>query len=398
MIVKRFALVLVALLILLVGIQGYAYLYSNFIINSAITILKDNREFKIDNINKSSSIFSTDLNATIIYKDFNLNVDLSSYHNALTIFSGIKIIGDIKDLEQNSTVLAKFDLDIPINSDTIHLNAKISPIKFMENHSFLELSSIDIEAIMDSSKLYFIKANINKANLEFDDINGGISGVVFEANYINGIEFNNLRQHIFSSNETTLIIEHLKAKVNPIDISSDEIKINFKSKVDALANITADIVSKYIMINGIDFNDISSKIRLENIDINSYKNLFKIILDSNTQDLMYNFMTNEAKLYIDSLSVKDIFDFKFSIFGNNQTLKAEKLNLNGELKAYKPLSTLKGLEFLSIYEKFLISNGILIQNNEGYISKFKSDIQNNEIIFNNSVKFSDIVSNILINK
>lgn len=398
MIVKRFALVLVALLILLVGIQGYAYLYSNFIINSAITILKDNREFKIDNINKSSSIFSTDLNATIIYKDFNLNVDLSSYHNALTIFSGIKIIGDIKDLEQNSTVLAKFDLDIPINSDTIHLNAKISPIKFMENHSFLELSSIDIEAIMDSSKLYFIKANINKANLEFDDINGGISGVVFEANYINGIEFNNLRQHIFSSNETTLIIEHLKAKVNPIDISSDEIKINFKSKVDALANITADIVSKYIMINGIDFNDISSKIRLENIDINSYKNLFKIILDSNTQDLMYNFMTNEAKLYIDSLSVKDIFDFKFSIFGNSQTLKAEKLNLNGELKAYKPLSTLKGLEFLSIYEKFLISNGILIQNNEGYISKFKSDIQNNEIIFNNSVKFSDIISNILINK
>lgn len=398
MIVKRFALVLVALLILLVGIQGYAYLYSNFIINSAITILKDNREFKIDNINKSSSIFSTDLNATIIYKDFNLNVDLSSYHNALTIFSGIKIIGDIKDLEQNSTVLAKFDLDIPINSDTIHLNAKISPIKFMENHSFLELSSIDIEAIMDSSKLYFIKANINKANLEFDDINGGISGVVFEANYINGIEFNNLRQHIFSSNETTLTIEHLKAKVNPIDISSDEIKINFKSKVDALANITADIVSKYIMINGIDFNDISSKIRLENIDINSYKNLFKIILDSNTQDLMYNFMTNEAKLYIDSLSVKDIFDFKFSIFGNNQTLKAEKLNLNGELKAYKPLSTLKGLEFLSIYEKFLISNGILIQNNEGYISKFKSDIQNNEIIFNNSVKFSDIISNILINK
>lgn len=398
MIVKRFALVLVALLILLVGIQGYAYLYSNFIINSAITILKDNREFKIDNINKSSSIFSTDLNATIIYKDLNLNVDLSSYHNALTIFSGIKIIGDIKDLEQNSTVLAKFDLDIPINSDTIHLNAKISPIKFMENHSFLELSSIDIEAIMDSSKLYFIKANINKANLEFDDINGGISGVVFEANYINGIEFNNLRQHIFSSNETTLIIEHLKAKVNPIDISSDEIKINFKSKVDALANITADIVSKYIMINGIDFNDISSKIRLENIDINSYKNLFKIILDSNTQDLMYDFMTNEPKLYIDSLSVKDIFDFKFSIFGNSQTLKAEKLNLNGELKAYKPLSTLKGLEFLSIYEKFLISNGILIQNNEGYISKFKSDIQNNEIIFNNSVKFSDIISNILINK
>lgn len=395
---KRFALVLVALLILLVGIQGYAYLYSNFIINSAITILKDNREFKIDNINKSSSIFSTDLNATIIYKDFNLNIDLSSYHNALAVFSGIKIIGDIKDLEQNSTVLAKFDLDIPINSDTIHLNAKISPIKFMENHSFLELSSIDIEAIMDSSKLYFIKANINKANLEFDDINGGISGVVFEANYINGIEFNNLRQHIFFSNETTLIIEHLKAKVNPIDISSDEIKINFKSKVDALANITADIVSKYIMINGIDFNDISSKIRLENIDINSYKNLFKIILDSNTQDLMYNFMTNEAKLYIDSLSVKDIFDFKFSIFGNNQTLKAEKLNLNGELKAYKPLSTLKGLEFLSIYEKFLISNGILIQNNEGYISKFKSDIQNNEIIFNNSVKFSDIISNILINK
>ena len=398
MIVKRFALVLVALLILLVGIQGYAYLYSNFIINSAITILKDNREFKIGNINKSSSIFSTDLNATIIYKDLNLNVDLSSYHNALAIFSGIKIIGDIKDLEQNSTVLAKFDLDIPINSDTIHLNAKISPIKFMENHSFLELSSIDIEAIMDSSKLYFIKANINKANLEFDDINGGISGVVFEANYINGIEFNNLRQHIFSSNETTLIIEHLKAKVNPIDISSDEIKINFKSKVDALANITADIVSKYIMINGIDFNDISSKIRLENIDINSYKNLFKIILDSNTQDLMYDFMTNEAKLYIDSLSVKDIFDFKFSIFGNSQTLKAEKLNLNGELKAYKPLSTLKGLEFLSIYEKFLISNGILIQNNEGYISKFKSDIQNNEIIFNNSVKFSDIISNILINK
>ncbi len=398
MIVKRFALVLVALLILLVGIQGYAYLYSNFIINSAITILKDNREFKIGNINKSSSIFSTDLNATIIYKDFNLNVDLSSYHNALTIFSGIKIIGDIKDLEQNSTVLAKFDLDIPINSDTIHLNAKISPIKFMENHSFLELSSIDIEAIMDSSKLYFIKANINKANLEFDDINGGISGVVFEANYINGIEFNNLRQHIFSSNETTLIIEHLKAKVNPIDISSDEIKINFKSKVDALANITADIVSKYIMINDIDFNDISSKIRLENIDINSYKNLFKIILDSNTQDLMYDFMTNEPKLYIDSLSVKDIFDFKFSIFGNSQTLKAEKLNLNGELKAYKPLSTLKGLEFLSIYEKFLISNGILIQNNEGYISKFKSDIQNNEIIFNNSVKFSDIISNILINK
>ncbi|MBQ3167326.1 hypothetical protein [Campylobacter sp.] len=396
--IKRFALVLVALLILLVGIQGYAYLYSNFIINSAITILKDNREFKIDNINKSSSIFSTDLNATIIYKDLNLNVDLSSYHNALAIFSGIKIIGDIKDLEQNSTVLAKFDLDIPINSDTIHLNAKISPIKFMENHSFLELSSIDIEAIMDSSKLYFIKANINKANLEFDDINGGISGVVFEANYINGIEFNNLRQHIFSSNETTLIIEHLKAKVNPIDISSNEIKINFKSKVDALANITADIVSKYIMINGIDFNDISSKIRLENIDINSYKNLFKIILDSNTQDLMYDFMTNEPKLYIDSLSVKDIFDFKFSIFGNNQTLKAEKLNLNGELKAYKPLSTLKGLEFLSIYEKFLISNGILIQNNEGYISKFKSDIQNNEIIFNNSVKFSDIVSNILINK
>ncbi|WP_289242984.1 hypothetical protein [uncultured Campylobacter sp.] len=395
---KRFALVLVALLILLVGIQGYAYLYSNFIINSAITILKDNREFKIGNINKSSSIFSTDLNATIIYKDFNLNVDLSSYHNALTIFSGIKIIGDIKDLEQNSTVLAKFDLDIPINSDTIHLNAKISPIKFMENHSFLELSSIDIEAIMDSSKLYFIKANINKANLEFDDINGGISGVVFEANYINGIEFNNLRQHIFSSNETTLIIEHLKAKVNPIDISSDEIKINFKSKVDALANITADIVSKYIMINDIDFNDISSKIRLENIDINSYKNLFKIILDSNTQDLMYDFMTNEPKLYIDSLSVKDIFDFKFSIFGNSQTLKAEKLNLNGELKAYKPLSTLKGLEFLSIYEKFLISNGILIQNNEGYISKFKSDIQNNEIIFNNSVKFSDIISNILINK
>lgn len=395
---KRFALVLVALLILLVGIQGYAYLYSNFIINSAITILKDNREFKIDNINKSSSIFSTDLNATIIYKDFNLNLDLSSYHNALAIFSGIKIIGDIKDLGQNSTVLAKFDLDIPINSDTIHLNAKISPIKFMENHSFLELSSIDIEAIMNSSKLYFIKANINKANLEFDDINGGISGVVFEANYINGIEFNNLRQHIFSSNETTLTIEHLKAKVNPIDISSNEIKINFKSKVDALANITADIVSKYIMINGIDFNDISSKIRLENIDINSYKNLFKIILDSNTQDLMYNFMTNEAKLYIDSLSVKDIFDFKFSIFGNNQTLKVEKLNLNGELKAYKPLSTLKGLEFLSIYEKFLISNGILIQNNEGYISKFKSDIQNNEIIFNNSVKFSDIISNILINK
>ncbi len=268
----------------------------------------------------------------------------------------------------------------------------------MENHSFLELSSIDIEAIMDFSKLYFIKANINKANLEFDDINSGISGVVFEANYINGIEFNNLSQHIFSSNETTLIIEHLKAKVNPIDISSDEIKINFKSKVDALANITADIVSKYIMINGIDFNDISSKIRLENIDISSYKNLFKIILDSNTQDLMYNFMTNEPKLYIDSLSVKDIFDFKFSIFGNSQTLKAEKLNLNGELKAYKPLSTLKGLEFLSIYEKFLISNGILIQNNKGYISKFKSDIQNNEIIFNNSVKFSDIVSNILINK
>ncbi len=398
MIVKRFALVLVALLILLVGLQGYAYLYSNFIINSAITILKDNREFKIDNINKSSSIFSTDLNATIIYKDFNLNIDLSSYHNALAIFSGIKIIGDIKDLEQNSAVLAKFDLDIPINSDTIHLNAKISPIKFMENHSFLELSSIDIEAIMDSSKLYFIKANINKANLEFDDINSGISGVIFEANYINGIEFNNLSQHIFSSNETTLIIEHLKAKVNPIDISSDEIKINFKSKVDTLANITADIVSKYIMINGIDFNDISSKIRLENIDINSYKNLFKIILDSNTQDLMYDFMTNEPKLYIDSLSVKDIFDFKFSIFGNNQTLKAEKLNLNGELKAYKPLSTLKGLEFLSIYEKFLISNGILIQNNEGYISKFKSDIQNNEIIFNNSVKFSDIISNILINK
>lgn len=388
---RKFLFFILALLILSIGLHTYAYLFSNFMINSALEMLKNNKNFKIENINKNSSIFSTNLNFALIYKDFNLDIGITAHHNAISVFRGLNANGDIKSLEQNSTELAKIDLNIPINSDTIYLNANIFPIKFIENHSSLELSDIAIEAVMDSKKLYLIKSNLDNAALKIDDISANIAGVIYEIDYIDGLEFASFDPYKLNSNNLNLNIENIKIKANPIDIVGDDIKFSSKTSTKTLANIMSDLASRSILINGVAINDFNFKIGLENIDINGYKDLFEIMLNPNAYNQMVKFMDNEPKINIYSFGSKDIFDLKFKAWGDKHTLTLNELNFNGEFSAYKPLSSINGLEFISMYEKFLISNGVLIQNDKGYMLKFKSDNQNRDIIFNNSVKFSDIL-------
>ncbi|MBR2917332.1 MAG: hypothetical protein IKC25_01150, partial [Campylobacter sp.] len=75
---KKFAYLIASLLILMVGLHGYAYLFSNFVLSSAINKLKSSSEFTLSSINQNNSIFSSNLNFTLKYKDFNLKFDIFS--------------------------------------------------------------------------------------------------------------------------------------------------------------------------------------------------------------------------------------------------------------------------------------------------------------------------------
>ncbi|WP_236848240.1 hypothetical protein [Campylobacter devanensis] len=138
-------------------------------------------------------------------------------------------------------------------------------------------------------------------------------------------------------------------------------------------------------------DNINSKVRLENLIIDSYKMIFNIMLGSKSIGLIDTFISCNPVLYVDKISINDLFELKFNLRGDSFDIT--DINLDGEFTALRPISTIKGLEFISFYENFLISSGILIKNGEGYISKFKSQRENGELIFNNYVKFSDILLN-----
>ena len=395
---KKFAYLIASLLILMVGLHGYAYLFSNFVLSSAINKLKNSSEFTLSNINQNNSIFSTNLNFTLKYKDFNLKFDIFSHHSAISIFNGLDIVGDIRDLDhrlkmdltQNeNSVLAKFNLNIPINGGISQLKAQVSPLKIIENHNLFTISSIDISTTFDTERLYFLGVRFDKADFEFDGISSVFNGVDIEIDYLDGLEFTSFDLFKFNPNELNISIKNLRANVPLINIVSDEVKFNSKTITNNLANITSNIHAKNVAINNIMIDNINSKIRLENLIIDSYKMVFDIILGFRSIGLIDAFISYNPVLYVDRISINDLFELKFNLRGDSFDIT--DINLDGEFIALRPISTIKGLEFISFYENFLISSGILIKNGEGYISKFKSQRENGELIFNNSVKFSDIL-------
>ena len=395
---KKFAYLIASLLILMVGLHGYAYLFSNFVLSSAINKLKNSSEFTLSNINQNNSIFSTNLNFTLKYKDFNLKFDIFSYHSAISIFNGLDIVGDICDLDhrlkmdliQNeNSVLAKFNLNIPINGGISQLKAQVSPLKIIENHNLFTISSIDISTTFDTERLYFLGVRFDKADFEFDGISSVFNGVDIEIDYLDGLEFTSFDLFKFNPNELNISIKNLRTNVPPINIVSDEVKFDSKTITNNLANIISNIHAKNVAINNIMIDNINSKIRLENLIIDSYKMVFDIILGFRSIGLIDAFISYNPVLYVDRISINDLFELKFNLRGDSFDIT--DINLDGEFIALRPISTIKGLEFISFYENFLISSGILIKNGEGYISKFKSQRENGELIFNNSVKFSDIL-------
>lgn len=396
---KKFAYFIASLLILMVGLHGYAYLFSNFVLSSAINKLKNSSEFTLSNINQNNSIFSSNLNFTLKYKDFNLKFNIFSHHSVISIFNGLDIIGDIYDLDhrlkmdltQNeNSVLAKFNLNIPINGGISQLKAQISPLKIIENHNLFRISSIDISTTFDTEHLYFLGVHFDKADFEFDGISSVFNGVDIEIDYLDGIEFASFDLFKFNPNELNISIKNLRANVPLINIVSDEVKFNSKTITNNLANIISNIHARNVAINNIMIGNINSKIRLENLIIDSYKMIFNIMLESKSIGLIDAFISCNPVLYVDRISINDLFELKFNL--RRDSFDITDINLDGEFIALRPISTIKGLEFISFYENFLISSGILIKNGEGYISKFKSQRENGELIFNNSVKFSDILA------
>lgn len=397
---KKFAYLIASLLILMVGLHGYAYLFSNFVLISAINKLKSSSEFALSNINQNNSIFSTNLNFTLKYKDFNLKFDIFSHYSVISIFNGLDIVGDICDLDhrlkmdltQNeNSVLAKFNLNIPINGGISQLKAQVSPLKIIENHNLFTISSIDISTTFDTERLYFLGVRFDKADFEFDGISSVFNGVDIEIDYLDGLEFNSFDLFKFNPNELNISIKNLRANVPLINIVSDEIKVDSKTITNNLANIISNIHAKNVAINNLMIDNINSKVRLENLIIDSYKMIFNIMLGSKSIGLIDAFISCNPVLYVDKISINDLFELKFNLRGDSFDIT--DINLDGEFIALRPISTIKGLEFISFYENFLISSGILIKNGEGYISKFKSQKENGELIFNNSVKFSDILLN-----
>ena len=395
---KKFAYLIASLLILMVGLHGYAYLFSNFVLSSAINKLKSSSEFTLSSINQNNSIFSTNLNFTLKYKDFNLKFDIFSHHSVISIFNGLDIVGDIYDLDhrlkmdltQNeNAVLAKFNLNIPINGGISQLKAQVSPLKIIENHNLFTISSIDISTTFDTERLYFLGVRFDKADFEFDGISSVFNGVDIEIDYLDGLEFTSFDLFKFNPNELNISIKNLRTNVPLINIVSDEVKFDSKTITNNLANIISNIHAKNVAINNIMIDNINSKIRLENLIIDSYKMVFDIILGFRSIGLMDAFISFNPVLYVDKISINDLFELKFNLRGDSFDIT--DINLDGEFIALRPISTIKGLEFISFYENFLISSGILIKNDEGYISKFKSQRENGELIFNNSVKFSDIL-------
>ena len=395
---KKFAYLIASLLILMVGLHGYAYLFSNFVLSSAINKLKSSSEFALSSINQNNSIFSTNLNFTLKYKDFNLKFDIFSHHSVISIFNGLDIVGDICDLDhrlkmdltQNeNSVLAKFNLNIPINGGISQLKAQVSPLKIIENHNLFTISSIDISTTFDTERLYFLGVRFDKADFEFDGISSVFNGVDIEIDYLDGLEFTSFDLFKFNPNELNISIKNLRANVPLINIVSDEIKFDSKTITNNLANIISNIHAKNVAINNIMIDNINSKVRLENLIIDSYKMIFNIMLGSKSIGLIDTFISCNPVLYVDKISINDLFELKFNLRGDSFDIA--DINLDGEFIALRPISTIKGLEFISFYENFLISSGILIKNGEGYISKFKSQKENGELIFNNYVKFSDIL-------
>ena len=395
---KKFAYLIASLLILMVGLHGYAYLFSNFVLSSAINKLKSSSEFTLSSINQNNSIFSTNLNFTLKYKDFNLKFDIFSHHSAISIFNGLDIVGDIYDLDhrlkmdlaQNENlVLAKFNLNIPINGGISQLKAQVSPLKIIENHNLFTISSIDISTTFDTERLYFLGVRFDKADFEFDGISSVFNGVDIEIDYLDGLEFASFDLFKFNPNELNISIKNLRANVPLINIVSDEVKFDSKTITNNLANIISNIHAKNVAINNIMIGNINSKIRLENLIIDSYKIIFDIILGSKSIELIDTFISCNPVLYVDKISINDLFELKFNLRGDSFDIT--DINLDGEFIALRPISIIKGLEFISFYENFLISSGILIKNGEGYISKFRSQRESGELIFNNSVKFSDIL-------
>lgn len=395
---KKFAYLIASLLILMVGLHGYAYLFSNFVLSSAINKLKSSSEFALSSINQNNSIFSTNLNFTLKYKDFNLKFDIFSHHSVISIFNGLDIVGDICDLDhrlkmdltQNENlVLAKFNLNIPINGGISQLKAQVSPLKIIENHNLFTISSIDISTTFDTERLYFLGVRFDKADFEFDGISSVFNGVDIEIDYLDGLEFTSFDLFKFNPSELNISIKNLRANVPLINIVSDEIKFDSKTITNNLANIISNIHAKNVAINNIMIDNINSKVRLENLIIDSYKMIFNIMLGSKSIGLIDTFISCNPVLYVDKISINDLFELKFNLRGDSFDIT--DINLDGEFIALRPISTIKGLEFISFYENFLISSGILIKNGEGYISKFKSQKENGELIFNNSVKFSDIL-------
>lgn len=396
---KKFAYLIASLLILLVGLHGYAYLFSNFVLSSAINKLKNSSEFTLSNINQNNSIFSSNLNFTLKYKDFNLKFNIFSHHSVISIFNGLDIIGDIYDLDhrlkmdltQNeNSVLAKFNLNSPINGGISHLKAQVSPLKIVENHNLFTISSIDISTTFDTERLYFLGVHFDKADFEFDDMSSVFNGVDIEIDYLDGLEFASFDLFKFNPNELNISIKNLRANVPLINIVSDGVKFDSKTITNNLANIISNIHAKNVAINNIMIGNINSKIRLENLIINSYKIIFDIMLGSKSIGLIDTFISRNPVLYVDRISINDLFELKFNLRGDS--FDVTDINLDGEFIALRPISTIKGLEFISFYENFLISSGILIKNGEGYISKFKTQRENGELIFNNSVKFSDLLA------
>lgn len=395
---KKFAYLIASLLILMVGLHGYAYLFSNFVLSSAINKLKNSSEFTLSSINQNNSIFSTNLNFTLKYKDFNLKFDIFSHHSVISIFNGLDIVGDIYDLDhrlkmdltQNeNSVLAKFNLNIPINGGISQLKAQVSPLKIIENHNLFTISSIDISTTFDTERLYFLGVRFDKADFEFDGINSVFNGVDIEIDYLDGLEFASFDLFKFNPNELNISIKNLKANVPLVNIVSDEVKFDSKTITNNLANIISNVHAKNVAINNIMIGNINSKIRLENLIINSYKMIIDIILGFRSIGLIDAFISCNPVLYVDRISINDLFELKFNLRGDSFDIT--DINLDGEFIALRPISTIKGLEFISFYENFLISSGILIKNGEGYISKFKSQRESGELIFNNSIKFSDIL-------
>ncbi|WP_086268762.1 hypothetical protein [Campylobacter sp. P0103] len=395
---KKFAYLIASLLILMVGLHGYAYLFSNFVLSSAINKLKSSSEFALSSINQNNSIFSTNLNFTLKYKDFNLKFDIFSHHSVISIFNGLDIVGDICDLDhrlkmdltQNeNSVLAKFNLNIPINGGISQLKAQVSPLKIIENHNLFTISSTDISTTFDTEHLYFLGVRFDKADFEFDGISSVFNGVDIEIDYLDGLEFTSFDLFKFNPNELNISIKNLRANVPLINIVSDEIKFDSKTITNNLANIISNIHAKNVAINNIMIDNINSKVRLENLIIDSYKMIFNIMLGSKSIGLIDAFISCNPVLYVDKISINDLFELKFNLRGDSFDIT--DINLDGEFIALRPISTIKGLEFISFYENFLISSGILIKNGDGYISKFKSQKENGELIFNNSVKFSDIL-------